>query len=220
MPLDPDKRVLFLHVPKTGGTTVNDFFGFRRKGRKTLFGNIRQGAFFSKGPTCYHHQPLERLLEWDFLNERILRNFYVFSFVRDPYDRIASEYRSRSYGYPDLKQHKSFEAFVDHVAEVSEKVGERPWETRSLDYYYNHLLPQYHFLYRDGECVCNDVFRYEDFAGGVKRALSEAGMEVPDNVPKKNASEGESTESLFERFPRCEEVVREVYAKDFELFWY
>ncbi|WP_140849628.1 sulfotransferase family 2 domain-containing protein, partial [Paracoccus sp. FO-3] len=80
------KRILFIHIPKAGGTSVESWM----KGIAPL-------RLFSMGiphasrctPQHYRAQDIEALLGEGFFD-------YAFTIVRNPYHRIESEYRMRA----------------------------------------------------------------------------------------------------------------------------
>lgn len=80
---DKQKPLLFIHIPKTGGTFVEDEFKKYNYnvGRHDPNKNLRTNS------TCsFWHTPLKS-------NKKInFKDYITFTVVRDPYDRIISEY--------------------------------------------------------------------------------------------------------------------------------
>ena len=80
---DKQKPLLFIHIPKTGGTFVEDEFKkYNYKvGRHDPNKNLRTNS------TCsFWHTPLKNNKNINF------KDYITFTVVRDPYDRIISEY--------------------------------------------------------------------------------------------------------------------------------
>lgn len=88
--------VVFIHVPKTGGTSINSYFkefvGSKRSGlalfydesfadNADLFARKARNARFVTG-----HMP------WTVFESFRSENTYAFTFLRDPYDRLRSLY--------------------------------------------------------------------------------------------------------------------------------
>lgn len=70
-------KFIFLHVPKTGGRSIEKFF----KSKNIL----HDSSFYQITPDPHHS-----LGEYsDMLN---INNFFKFAFVRNPFDRVLSEY--------------------------------------------------------------------------------------------------------------------------------
>lgn len=89
----------------------------------------------------------------------------------------------------------------------------------ALDYYYNHLLPQHCFIYREGEeLVCDRVCTYENFQNDVSSVFRDIGEEPPKVFPKKNASNGPDYRELFDN--EAFQMVEDLYSIDFDLLCY
>jgi hypothetical protein len=199
-----DKRVLFVHVPKTGGTTIERLFvrsGYEmhlratRKTEPSLFPLLR--CSFQH----LHGEALGALLD-------VAAFDVVFLLVRDPLARFRSEYAMRN-----QKDPRTDAATVEQ------------WGMRTLDAYAtnpwirdNHLRPQAEFLVEGAE-----VFRLEDGMSNVVARLNAEhalglGTEIPHAMHSRRRS-GISSSSV-ELSPRLEQRLREFYAADFEAFGY
>lgn len=200
------KKVLFIHVPKTGGGSIERLF--RDSGWRI---DLWNGSF---KPDSLNHLTRTTPQHMDaFTIQRTLRidRFdLVFMFVRHPFSRFRSEYLWR------LRKAKS--------VDVSEPVVER-WALKSFadfaanEYLWdNHLRPQVDF-YLPGA----HVFRYEH---GLESAMDELSRvyELPldgslgrahsDVGPSGNkSSDVQLSELLTAR-------LRDFYWRDFEFFGY
>lgn len=109
MPFLQKEKLLFIHIPKTGGTSIEHFFGmcqpeslwfdrwdrdrdeFLRINRDALDGEEKQDY----EPQHYSYRMLERMLT-------DIEKYFTFTFVRHPYTRLLSEYFwSRNVQYRD-----------------------------------------------------------------------------------------------------------------------
>lgn len=82
MYINTDKRVIFVHNPKTGGLSVRALLGFSSEP------NFR-----------FIHMTIDEAIEYIF--QCSWSSFYSFAFVRNPWDRIVSLYeyqRTHTYG--------------------------------------------------------------------------------------------------------------------------
>ena len=68
-----DKKIIFVHIPRTGGTSIENFFNFKG----TDFGN----------PETAQHQTVKEYKK----NYNIIK-YFTFTFVRNPWDRLVSWY--------------------------------------------------------------------------------------------------------------------------------
>ncbi len=138
-----DRSVLYIHVPKTGGTSVEHFLTANGFAAEYLDagGAGSLNSYRRCPPQHMHAQQLMAIL-------RPWRCGYVFATVREPLARIVSEYRMRARtqdGFPRLP------AWVDQSLK---RYAEDPY------IFENHLRPQVEFIIPG----C-DVFRQEDGIG-------------------------------------------------------
>lgn len=191
------KRLLYLHVPKTGGGTVEEWL-------RTL----APLQFHSVGmPTALRCTP-QHLRMSDF-RELFGDGYFdhVVMTVRNPYDRIASEYRMRAVlgGKGFWNAFPSFSLWLEQVLEAAAK---NPFH---LD---NHIRPQWHFT---GSGV--EILRYED---GLPTILDRTArlLEVPPpkEIPRVHDTSDSGVEVRWDLADRL--LVQNFYARDFELFGY
>jgi hypothetical protein len=163
----PRQRILFIHIPKTGGTSIQNW----------LSQYVDMGFSATMAPTtlktCPQHMGMGDLrvlmgtLKWD----------WAFAIVRDPYDRMESEYFFRTSIYKNPTGHlPDFSTWVLHHLR---KTDTNPFQ---LD---NHLRPQTDLLDSDVR-----VFRFEAGLKPVVHELSKRfGLEAPAEIDQANASQ-------------------------------
>ena len=76
-----NKKCIFIHIPKTAGTSIEQFIKDNDRNPIILLG-VRNGR-------SMHHFSA---LEIKSLFPDLFKKYYKFSFVRNPYDRLLSEY--------------------------------------------------------------------------------------------------------------------------------
>jgi hypothetical protein len=195
-----DRRVLFVHVPKTGGSAVED--AFREDGWETHFldrtSRRRPEQQLRRcSPQHMHAALLEQTLRLDRLD-------LSFAVVREPLARFRSEY---------LWRHRE-EPVLD--AQEVDRWGRRVLERFAQDPFVrdNHIRPQSEFV-----LPCTRVHRYED---GLQAAVDDVsrtlGLPGTARVPRPprppvGSAEVPLTAGLTAR-------LREFYRADFERFGY
>jgi hypothetical protein len=92
MPINRKHNLTFIHIPKTGGVTVEKLFGLQKK--DSLWcnnGKLSEGRSETINDIDYAPQHFT----WDIIKKRIpefYENSIKFTFVRNPYTKILSEY--------------------------------------------------------------------------------------------------------------------------------
>ncbi len=190
-------RLLYLHVPKTGGGTIEAFLG-----------SLGRLQFHTVGmPPSLRCTPQHfRMADFNALFGKRYFDHVVMT-VRNPYDRIASEYRMRAMiaGKGFWKASPSFSLWLQQNLEAA---AGNPFH---LD---NHLRPQWEF---HGSGVT--VLRYEQGLPAITRHMAELlGVEPPKELPRVHETSSSGIEVDWDLSDRLR--VQEFYRRDFELFDY
>ena len=102
MPFDRQRKLVFLHIPKTAGSSIEqalDLFGpWQEENLQTGFGLIQSRDLLARNLSSNFLQHLT-LAELEDLFPEILDQAKLFTVVRDPWQRLLSSYRNPD---PDL----------------------------------------------------------------------------------------------------------------------
>jgi hypothetical protein len=154
--------------------------------------------------------------------EPIFQTMCSFCYVRNPYDRLVSEYFWKRKGGDvrfglDCRQ-LSFPEFVIALAERFPTIYRQPHCEVS------HFLPQSDFIYdKDDRCLVTVVGRFED---GLEKALREVynllGKSPPKAIRLKKSNTTHSEREPFQNYytPHLKQLVAEMYERDFRLLGY
>jgi hypothetical protein len=145
------KKVLFIHIPKTGGSSIEKWFGSVARLRLK---SPAIPSFMKCTPQHLRYTDLEELfgdINFD----------CIFSIVRNPYARVESEYRWR------LSMNRNLPTFSEWTVSALQALKHDPW---FMD---NHYRPQIEFL-----AAPVRVFRFEDGLDAVFDFVS-AEMDIP-----------------------------------------
>jgi hypothetical protein len=197
------EHYLFVHIPKTGGTTIEAVFReagfdehFRTKARTPLNRVMRCT------PQHFHARPLSSLFQ--------LKKFRaIFTVVRNPYARMQSEFAMRHPDPADNHPDKVY-SWIQHVTERQKKhpfLGD------------NHIRPQVEFIVPG----CK-VFKLEDGLEAVFDELNKQfGISLPYNgrmrVMSSEKVSGYSSQDVS-LTPEALQLIDRFYARDFNLFGY
>lgn len=188
--------VLFIHIPKAAGTTIEDTFC-----KNDFDTSLRRGGQFGKklgfdiknkcSPQHMHATLLERHLGHRKFN-------YIFTVVRNPMTRIVSEFKFRKKHFPD-----SVTEFGDFVHDVGRNI------TKTPSMFDNHLRCQHEFLWRDVH-----VFQLENGLESVFPILSEKiQLEITYDGHRRMRSATDISEPVVDS--SIKESIKAIYQSDF-----
>lgn len=169
----PD-RCLFVHIPKTAGMSVEHFF----LGRLGLSWAERAPLLLTRnddpalGPPQLSHLTAAEYLRLGYLPRPQFDDYFKFGFVRNPWDRLVSEYRYR--GYP---------VKVDFKTYLRKYLPAPGWTDL-----HRHVVPQYDFLHDEsGRLLVDFVGRYERLQEDFDRVCERLGIPASP-LPRINRS--------------------------------
>jgi hypothetical protein len=201
--LKDGKSVLFVHVPKAGGSSVEALFadsGWLTNFRYTPVNRPRLFPLLQVSPQHYHAALLREILKLDDFD-------LIFMITRDPIERFRSEFAMR---HADLTRADA--ATVEEWADtIFERYAENPYVGD------NHLRPQVEFL------VPNTVlYRMEDGLGAMVKDLnSRFGLELHAKLKHRLHSKDRGlSSSRVEISKALRSRLVDFYAADFERFGY
>jgi hypothetical protein len=190
MPYCDEKRVIFLHVPKTGGTTIKRLFGISQLDDPDP--NIRPSL---QHLTC-------KLLRQQIGSEKY-DGYYKFSFVRNPWARIVSDYFWRQ----QLPKKRPVLPFPEFVRNVQKLVLENNYYEQEFG---DHFIPQTCYT-----IDVDDVFRFERFEEGIQTVATKLGVETGP-VSAKESNPYDSYWTYYDGVSRS--VIHEIYREEIEQY--
>lgn len=207
-------KIIFIHIPKTAGSSIEKFFGINKISHKW----DKSDRLYLKGWDPEHKLHLQHAKACDLLSKKLIvenvwNEYFKFAFVRNPWDRAYSDYL---WMQGDRKVEGSFEDYIlkkgvfeKHLTNLDSK------HTRG-----DHVMPQYEFICDDkGNCLVDFVGKFENLEADFKKACSIASIEyraLPHE--KKSLVTKRDYHDFYDQ--KKKDLVAEVYAKDIELFNY
>jgi hypothetical protein len=200
------KNILFIHIPKTGGSSIDTVF--RASGYEMHFvdGEVGHGTI-NQLRRCTPQHMHGAMLRQTF---KLRRFDVIFMIVRDPIARFRSEYLWRN--------RKKKHIVVDAVS-VEKWATESFTKFASDSYAYdNHLRPQADFLVPGVK-----VYRIEDGMDSILADLNASyGLDLQKEAPRVREGTTKSGVSSHDVAisPSLEARVKEFYRQDYEQFGY
>ncbi len=218
MPVFHRNKLVFIHIPKTGGTAVEQYFhdiGDMQWGLESWLGHEKQQGRW------YEYQHLS-MLELQSMAGTSITGFRSFSVVRNPYEKLLSDYLWRKVvkrKNPDasLMCFGSFAEFIDAIPENIDTMWPQHIDGVGMDEanFLIHVRPQYQFVTDgDGARLVDEILKFEQLDDDLRQLLERFGL-AADSIKKPQARDMQ----LFYDSAMLK-LVNRIYAKDFELFSY
>jgi hypothetical protein len=192
-----EKKCIFIHIPKTAGTSIEQFIKDKKYNLDFLG--------FRNNRSLHHLRAIELK---KILGSLVYNIYYKFSIVRNPYERLLSEYYWTPIKNVGHKSGKSKYEFLNYVTDVLKN-------KKFFDNKYNdHFIPQFLFVYEGKKLLIDNIFKYEDLAW-IEEYLKKK-LNIENNLPILNKNKIEKEDWT----PKQKERIYKLYKTDFLLFNY
>jgi hypothetical protein len=176
--LSHTNRCIFVHIPKSAGTSMIRVFSDPKKAdnaEKSLMPFEPDEYKFDPPPP--HFRPYD-YVKYGHITKELFDSYFKFAFVRNPWDRVVSEYKYRRHAH-----RRSFKTFLfEHFPKPS-------WSDE-----YCHVIPQYDFLHdQNGTLLVDFVGRFENLQNDFSFVCEKLNIETK-TLPHNNKSS-----SIFNR---------------------
>jgi len=174
---------IFVHIPKAAGRSIEQYFINRLNLDRDNLSHRQQLLLTdntdpSMGTEKLSHLSAAEYIQCGYVSRQEFDNFYKFSFVRNPWSRLVSEYR-----YRNFLSHKSFKDFVMN------KLPPPGWDDK-----YRHVMSQTKMLYDDsGHLLVDFVGRFEHLERDFNKVCEHFGFD-DSHLPHINSSDKKSRE--------------------------
>ena len=187
---DNNENILFIHIPKTGGTSIEKALSYYPE----AFFNKYKGDFFVTpqhfSSKDYQHLSISVLVDTS------------FCLVRHPLDRLKSEYKYRVNKSRALYRFFDFSSFVFYLNRVG--VSNHCFD--------NHIRPQVEFLLENTK-----FYKFED---GIEIALSMISKDFLFSKSINETHEKKSRPIIIKNYFQIDNIVIALYSDDFDKFNY
>ncbi len=220
-----DHNIIFVHIPKTGGTSVINAL------LREIHGEDFECTVVSYLPDELQKQYLFHGARKHWTSQQIKSHVggdlwdasYKFATVRNPWDRVVSEYHwikqifsnlnhpyheGKKLNNINIRKQKigSFDQFVETLSSVYQ---------RKKHFFYNHNRPQTDYLIDEhGNWLVDDVFNIEDMHMVAEQVRKNTGLNI--NIGKENKTEHKQYQSYYTE--DLYNIVANIYREDIKQF--
>lgn len=222
------KKILFIHVPKTGGSTINHFLS------SELFKEKDNDPLHQKKPFLNIHSTYKDFLKK--YKDYDLESFFKFTCVRNPYDRALSAYlyfqyaiKKRKLHYSELK-FLSFEDFLtlgpNDTSGFELKIKDKFAECKDFSFIHRHFKnivkePQCYFLKDHNDNINFDyIMRFENYQQDFLNLCRKLSINI-NEVPHRNQNTSKTSFNYTDYYnDKTRNVVSKMYEEDIDIFKY
>jgi len=188
-----DYKFIFLHIPKTAGLSIIKILGK-----------------YNPDEIYYYSHP--RIRKYNKVRNKDL-NYFVFTFVRNPFSRILSAFNYLKNGGVNIQDRRIRNRFkldeIDFKTFVKTNIKDDSINT-------DHFKPQLHYMDYDAKKI-NFIGKFENLQEDFNIICDK--IKIPkQELPHKNKSKHKHYTEYYDDETR--EIVAEKYAMDIEYFGY
>lgn len=199
---DDDKKILFIHIPKTGGTTIEQHMN--------AINNPKKGYKRDKNNKAMQHLTMTEYNK--LFNDYRFDNYHKFTIIRNPYDRMVSEYywTDLPIGYKDKR---SFDYFLMAVSDIVIN------KNYNYTFLHDHFIPQKEFVADENNNIIVDkIFKFEEFNETIE-FLKVYYPNINPNINNKiKTAKGKNARITLNETQK--NIIYELYTNDFILLGY
>lgn len=200
MPIFDKYKAIFVHIPKCAGTSVSNAFAdgdprFNDAGYKKFSLRTMKGRNLE-------HQTSNRL---KLLAPFRFRKYYKFAFVRNPFDRMVSEFKWRS-SWDESTRNADFETMLEKIP--SFRAAGEP-----------HFFSAKQFVTNcNGEVVVDFIGKFESIDEDFKKIAK--AVNLTTNLPKKNVTNERKSKYCEYYNSATRRLVEQYFEEDLTFFEY
>ena len=227
MPVYHDYKLIHVHIPRSGGTSIQKELFEDFDGQKVYVGTKPVDLYGISGGKVLQHLTCNEMLRENYVSIKMFDNYFKFTVVRNPYYRIISQYL---WSIED-KNATSFHDYIVNIVDNFASYGgviRFPFNKQS-EFQILHLRPQWKFIYNDNrndnnintcpKLLVDKVIRMENYEEEVNKFLEEHCDKKTPASKQHKCNYGKTIKNMYTSNELLD-IVNKYYKKDFELLDY
>lgn len=216
-------KCIFVHIPRCAGSSINRWLFTsgsitEKKQKDYEFPNthIMYGNLYTReGVYELDHSTPEMFIK--FVDQRYLDSYFKFTFVRNPWDRLLSEY-FRKKVHNDIRFIDTSQIdFTDYIKILYEKFDEVLYSSQSHETI-SHFIPQYKFVFdSSGQQFVDFIGKFENLVYDLKIVASKIGL-MSVQLGKSHSTVHSSYVEYYNK--KTINLVEQMYEQDIQTFDY
>jgi len=230
MPISHAENIIFIHIPKTGGGSIEKSLG--------IFGEDNNGSLNPNLNILYgkkNNKLLQHLTisEIKGIKNKEYKTYKKITFVRNPFDKLLSEYfwRIQRYGKNKIDfKYFLMEEAIPRKNKINTYVKNFYKDEKIISSMDIHYMEQYKFLINNNNLDVDSIGKFEDFEIDFKKLFNKKLLNYKINKSKvdyfyylsKKFLPKFIKKRLYRKFydNDSRKLVEEEYKKDLDLFNY
>tara|TARA_B100000787_G_C16116761_1_gene260714 strand:+ start:144 stop:842 length:699 start_codon:yes stop_codon:yes gene_type:complete len=230
MPILHSAKIIFVHIPKTGGGTIEKTLG--------IYGNDNNGNLSPDHTLLYgkyknkflQHLTISQIKE---INKKEFATYKKISFVRNPYDKIISEYlwRIQVYGKRKLEfKEYIIEEVVPRKNNINKFVKNFYKDESFVPFLDAHYINQVDYLFLNKKLAVDEIGKFENFEDDFTRIFNKKPINTKVHKSKINYTyylikkilPKFLANKMYRKYYdyETENIIRKEFSKDIEIFNY
>lgn len=204
-------KCIFIHIPKTAGTSINEFFfpevkfGISPPNYDILFGWCPVRKIHMQ------HATARQMLETELITEEQWNTYYKFTFVRNPWDRAYSDFMW-------IQNFSGVRGGFSSYIKKSNEFGKILTNNEGPHYLGDHLLQQTDFFDFKGVYKPDFIGRFENFEKDIQKVLKQVGIRKTFDLHKNKSNRYLHYSNFYTNSNK--KLVEDMFAQDIKKLGY